>query len=115
MLRCSPVAFAKCPDRALCGRIEDADFSEGSECDRFNQQVLFRPMSTFDKIRALDDEAMVDFIYRLVQMGDISGLYCVNREECLEAMDLDHDIPAERCRRCLLDWLNKNASEVLRK
>ena len=39
MIRCSPEAFAKCPTRALCGDILEAVFTEGSECDQFNQMV----------------------------------------------------------------------------
>lgn len=35
MMRCSKEAFARCPHGNLC----DATFIEGSECDRFNQQV----------------------------------------------------------------------------
>lgn len=114
MMRCSPEAFAKCPTRALCGRIQDATFTEGSECDLFNQSVVDQPMTILEKIRALDDEEMVDFIYRLVQVGDISGLYCTYKKECLEIADLDQHIPVKWCKSCLLEWLHRNASEVWR-
>ncbi len=37
MLRCNPKAYAQCLDRHLCGPIEDATFTEGSECAVFNR------------------------------------------------------------------------------
>lgn len=39
MLKCSKEAFAACPDRKGCGIIEEAVFTEGSECDMFNRQI----------------------------------------------------------------------------
>lgn len=39
MLRCSPEAFAKCPMQRPCGSQQEALFLEGSECDKFNQDV----------------------------------------------------------------------------
>lgn len=112
MMRCSPEAFAKCPTRALCGRIEDATFTEGSECDLFNQAVMSAPLTVIERIRILNDEEMVEFIHRLVQLGDISGLYCANKKECLGLTAADKGIPVAWCKRCLLEWLHENASEV---
>ena len=37
MRRCSEFAYAMCPDRYICGSLEDAVFAEGSECDKYNQ------------------------------------------------------------------------------
>lgn len=37
MRRCSDFAYAMCPDRYICGSLEDAVFAEGSECDEYNQ------------------------------------------------------------------------------
>ena len=62
MLRCSPEAFAKCPTRHICGKIEDATFTEGSECDLFNQSVKNMPITNADRIRAMSDGELEVFL-----------------------------------------------------
>ena len=62
MLRCSPEAFAKCPTRHICGKIEEATFTEGSECDLFNQSVMNKPMTNADRIRAMSDGELEVFL-----------------------------------------------------
>ena len=66
MLRCSPEAFAKCPTRHICGSIQEATFTEGSECDLFNQSVAAMPMSNGDWIRAMSDEELAHFQARRI-------------------------------------------------
>lgn len=39
MQRCSEKAYAKCPTRHLCGPIEEATFTDDSECAVFNAKV----------------------------------------------------------------------------
>lgn len=39
MMRCSPEAFAKCPMQKRCGSQQEALFLEGSDCDKFNQEI----------------------------------------------------------------------------
>lgn len=58
MLKCSKEAFAACPDRHLCGCVEEAAFTEGSECDKFNRQIGSKPMTHADRIRAMSDEEL---------------------------------------------------------
>lgn len=62
MLRCSPEAFVKCPTRHICGKIEDATFTEGSECDLFNQSVMNMPITNADRIRAMSDGELEVFL-----------------------------------------------------
>ena len=62
MLRCSEKAYAQCPDRYLCGPIEDATFTEDSECDAFNRAVEGKTMTYADRIRAMNDEEMAKFL-----------------------------------------------------
>lgn len=63
MLKCDPRAFAQCPDRKFCGSTAmDCSFVEGSECDKFNQQVLSRPVTNGDKIRAMSDNELAQFL-----------------------------------------------------
>lgn len=63
MTRCSPEAFAKCPTRALCGRIQDATFTEGSECDLFNRSATDSPLTNADAIRCMSDEDLAEFLF----------------------------------------------------
>lgn len=62
MLKCDPKAFAQCPTRHLCGTPNDATFSEGSDCDKFNRQVQFQPATNADRIRAMSDEELAEFL-----------------------------------------------------
>lgn len=39
MRRCSEKAYARCPERHLCGPIEDAVFTDGSACAVYNAKV----------------------------------------------------------------------------
>lgn len=39
MVKCDPMAYAKCPHRRYCSPLEDAVFMQGSLCDQFNQRV----------------------------------------------------------------------------
>lgn len=36
MLKCDPRAFARCPYNKTCVSVEMAEFTEGSDCHRFN-------------------------------------------------------------------------------
>lgn len=97
MQRCSEKAFSKCPTRHLCGTIEDATFTEGSECAAFNQAVEDKPMTNADRIRAMSDEELENFINRF----DICNVR--SREECMKSY-------RAVCSVCVLDWLQQPAS-----
>lgn len=62
MQRCSNKAYAMCPTRHLCGSIEEATFTEDSECAAFNRAVEDKPMTNADRIRAMSDENMAKLI-----------------------------------------------------
>ena len=85
MLKCSKEAFAACPDRHLCGCPEEAVFTEGSECDQFNRQIGNKAMTHADRIRAMSDEELAEFI------RDVSY-------ECQDAYCGHH------CSRCAYPW-----------
>lgn len=40
MLRCDKRVFEQCPDKEYCGSLGDAVFFEGSECDKYNREVI---------------------------------------------------------------------------
>lgn len=79
MLRCSAKAFAKCPTRHICGNMQEATFMEGSECDLFNRSVADKPMTNGDRIRAMSDEELAQFMCR-VFMCQINN--CPGAEVC---------------------------------
>lgn len=62
MLKCSKEAFAACPDRKGCSCLEEAVFTEGSECDKFNRQIGTHKMTHADQIRAMSDEMLAVYI-----------------------------------------------------
>lgn len=62
MMKCSAKAFAACPTRHLCGSIEDATYCEGSECDKFNQEIENHVFTNADQIRAMGDEELGRFL-----------------------------------------------------
>ena len=63
-----------------------------------------------DRIRGMDDEELAKALYDFEDlcMPD----YCQRKKKCDDMLDADIDIPAESCRRCLLDWLRQPAEEV---
>lgn len=105
MLRCSPEAFAKCPDRHICGNIQEAVFMEGSECDLFNQSVMDKPMTNAERIRAMSDEELADWLAR-TQYADVTetcailGVELPFVEETLRMTKAEH-----------LAWLQQPAKE----
>ena len=92
MPKCSPQAFAKCPTRHLCGTPEDATFADGSECDKFNQQVMFRPMTNADRIRAMSDEELIELL------KDFSAFACIFP---------DKDCEENSCVECVTKWIKE--------
>lgn len=62
MLRCSPEAFAQCPTRKYCGSSSaDCEFMEGSECDKFNQEIE-RRRSMYENIAEWIGEGVRPYI-----------------------------------------------------
>lgn len=62
-MKCDPRAYAQCPTHQYCGSCAaDADFMDGSECDQFNQKVLSQPMTNGDRIRAMSNTELAEFL-----------------------------------------------------
>lgn len=103
MLRCSAEAFARCPTRHLCGRREDATFTEGSECDLFNRQVGERPVTNREKLFAMSDEELAEFLCYLDQQNltvDVcDDKYCHS----------DDGRCPQNCAPAIAEWLNAPA------
>lgn len=88
MLRCSPKAYAQCPDRHLCGPIEDATFTETSECAAFNRSVEDKPITSADHIQAMGDKEFGNVPLTLDQLREMSG----------EPVWIEHALWPECCR-----------------
>lgn len=61
MQRCSEKAYAMCPTRQLCGPIDEATFTDDSECALFNRSVEDKPMTNADRIRAMNGYELAVF------------------------------------------------------
>ena len=62
MMKCNPRAFARCPYNKTCGSLELAEFTENSDCHRFNNKVLDMPVTNGDRIRGMDDRDLASFL-----------------------------------------------------
>lgn len=118
MLKCDPKAFAQCPTRHLCGTPNDATFSEGSDCDKFNRQVQFQPATHAAQLRAMSDEEWANKIHELYlalsdgRYFDLGKLFCDGKADCITE-DGDILCDDERRKACILRWLQSPAEEEL--
>ena len=62
MMNCHPRAFARCPYNKTCISVEMAEFTENSDCHRFNNKVLDMPPTNADRIRGMTDQEMEKFL-----------------------------------------------------
>ena len=69
MIKCDPRAYAKCPDKERCDSLQDACFCEGSECDKFNDEVKGN-REMFEKIeRFLEENSLVCKVVQVVSIA----------------------------------------------
>lgn len=94
MQRCSQKAFAMCPTRNLCGAIEDATFTDDSECAAFNRSVDDKPMTNADRVRSMSDEELAKFIN-----DSIACDHCIHDGHCNEFDNY------QKCLEGVLNWL----------
>lgn len=89
MQRCSEKAFAMCPTRHLCGSIEDAAFTDHSECAVFNKSVEDKPMTLADKIRHMDDSDLAELLVKYF-LGGVTAM--TDRETEADVKDVLVDV-----------------------
>jgi len=65
MLKCDPRAFVRCPYNKTCVSVEQATFTEGSDCEKFNQRILQSKETNADHIRSMSDRELATFLYTL--------------------------------------------------
>ena len=71
MIKCSTEAYAKCQEHCHhCKTPDEAYFLEGSDCDKFNQQINHQPLTNADSIRAMSDEELAEWaLYKAPDIG----------------------------------------------
>jgi hypothetical protein len=62
MKKCDPRAYVACIYKSSCGQMGDVYYAEGSECEQFNEQIISRPRTNADTIRAMSDEELAELI-----------------------------------------------------
>ena len=97
MLKCDPRAFARCPYNKTCVSAEKACFTEGSDCDLFNQKILQTPITNADNIRGMSDRELATFLYTL-------------SHSCADHACLTCPIGVGNC-QVLLAWLKRPKEE----
>ena len=105
MQRCSNKAYAMCPTRHLCGQIEEATFTEDSECAAFNRAVEDKPITNADRIRAMSDEELAK---HLVDTGWDCHL-CAEHRRLDNEPFLCGEKCDEKCAEHCLEWLKQPA------
>lgn len=97
MPKCDPRVFARCPYKATCGSPEQAEFTEGSDCDLFNQRVLLNPGTNADKIRGMSDLELSTFLYTVTRAcaDHDCGVCPIGQQNCI----------------VMLHWLKKSEME----
>lgn len=74
------------------------------DCPHFIQKT------NADRIRAMSDEELADFINRCTS-GEDALHFCRSLPECDADLEADTLIPLERCSACLLHWIKQPAKE----
>ena len=117
IMKCDARAFARCPYKKQCSDSpEHTSFYEGTECDYFNQQVIHAPLTNADRIRAMSDEELAEFLIlspemefdvcRFCEYGNTSG---DDRGICLTK---DGICRAEANCAAFKKWLRQPAEEA---
>lgn len=66
-MRCDPRAFARCPYNKTCVSPEQAEFTEGSDCDIFNQKISADMPTEADRIRRMSDVELSLFLHSVTR------------------------------------------------
>ena len=83
---------------------EDGDYwCIGIVCD------INKPKQTnADRIRAMSDEELAALLYQFNNLED-NVPFCQDLPECNALLDTEAGIPEEKCKQCLLTWLQQPA------
>ena len=67
-------------------------------------------MKNREWVRGMTDEELADFLLGFAD-GDDRLHYCRNLSECHEDLNAFRDVPPERCRGCVMLWLEEEHAE----
>lgn len=108
MLKCDPRAFARCPYSKQCSDSpEHTSFYAGTECDYFNQQVINKPMTNADRIRAMSDEELANEM-RKRSISTICDIVCQGGCKAIATLNKTGN---KVCKEIILNWLQQPAKE----
>lgn len=65
-IKCDPKTKAKCTFKIKCCGAYEGVYLAGSECDEFAQKVLSGPSTNADRIRAMSDGELAEYLVALV-------------------------------------------------
>lgn len=63
----------------------------------------FRRATNEELLGILRGEKLAEFLYKN------QDAYCTNKPECGLALDADQEIAESECKKCMLEWLKKEA------
>ena len=68
----------------------------------------FAPKTNADRIRAMSDEQLADEMLKFTDVCEQIN-FCHNDQMCNDTLDRGELIEKEMCKRCLMNWLGKEA------
>ena len=102
MIKCSTEAYEKCQEHCHhCKTPDEAYFIEGSDCDKFNQQINIPPMTNADRIRAMSDKELADWLAR-TQIANVAEALAVAKIP----YELEDGLKDEVAKDCM-EWLKQ--------
>ena len=97
MIKCSSEAYAKCQEHCHhCQNPDEAYYLEGSDCDKFNQQINRKLMTNADRIRAMSDAELAHLL-----LDGCRGSECDKQPH--------NEYGSVNCYQCRMDWLKQPA------
>ena len=90
-----------------CGKKKYGYLCEGCIHDP-DAMDKYEPMTNADRIRAMSDEELMETLYPLTDI-EKTAPFCKGLQECVGMLANDEDIPDEKCKACLLKWLQQPA------
>ena len=97
------MTFKDCKNAGSCGKT----LCLPEFCHQFDP----KQKTNAENIRSMSDEELTENLYCFTDI-DCKIPYCQNLAECEKLLDTEDGIPAEKCKRCLLEWLQQPAEEV---
>lgn len=101
-----PPAIVYIDDRAICFDGKPEKLLD--KIKAFEPWYAKQTFSHADRIRAMSDEELMETLYPLTDIEKIAP-FCKGLQECVGMLANDEDIPDEKCKACLLKWLQQPA------